>query len=85
MSVHEKRSKGQITFALAIVKRDVISNRAESSKVEAALQTIFPGVSVILVAEDDDALANYRSRREFSDFTNRVSCRVVPSSKISLN
>jgi hypothetical protein len=85
MPVHEKASKGQVTFALAIVRRNVISNRAKASKIEAALQAVFPGVSVILVAEDDDALANYRSRRELSDFAGRLSCRVVPSSKISLN
>jgi hypothetical protein len=84
MSVHQKTSKGQVTFALAIVKTEVISNRDASSKIHAALQTIFPGVSVILVAEDD-ALANYRGRRELSDFVNRAPCAVLASSKISLN
>jgi len=84
MSVRQKTSKDQVTFALAIVKAEVISNRAESSKIQAALQTMFPGVCVILVAEDN-ALANYRSRRELSDFVNRASCTVVASSKISLN
>lgn len=85
MPVHEKASKEPVTFALAIVKREVISNHAEASKLEAALRTIFPGVSVILVPEEDDAVANYRGRRELSDFAHRVSCRVVPSSKIGLN
>jgi len=84
MPAHDKTSKGQVTFALAIVKADVISDRAKSSKIRAALETVFPGVSVILVTEDD-ALANYRSRRELSDFANQASCRVVSSSKISLN
>jgi hypothetical protein len=84
MSVHQKTSKDQVTFALAIVKTEVISNRDVSSKIQAALQSIFPGVSVILVAEDD-ALANYCGRRELSDFANRASCAVVASSKISLN
>jgi hypothetical protein len=84
MPVQQKATKGQITFALAIVKADVISDRAKSSKIQAALETVFPGVSVILVAEDD-ALVNYRSRRELSDFANRASCRVVSSSKISFN
>jgi hypothetical protein len=84
MSGHQKTSKGQVTFALAIVKTEVISNRDASSKIQAALRTIFPGISVILVAEDD-ALANYRGRRELADFVNRAPCAVVASSKISLN
>lgn len=84
MPVHEKTSKGQVAFALAIVKADVLSDRAKSSKIRAALETVFPGISVILVAEDD-ALAHYRGRRELSDFASQASCRVVSSSKISLN
>ena len=84
MPVHQKTSKGQVTFALAIVKAEVISNRDESSRIQAALQTIFPGVSVILVGEND-ALASYRGRRQLSDFANRAPCAVVASSKISLN
>ena len=84
MPINHKAAKGQVTFALAIVKGDLISDRAQFSKIEAALQTMFPGVSVMLVAEDDE-LANYRRCRELSDFVNRGSFRVVSSSKISLN
>ena len=84
MPIDHKAAKGQVTFALAIVKGDLISDRAQFSKIETALQTMFPGVSVVLVAEDD-ALANYRRCREFSDFVNRGSFRVVSPSKISLS
>lgn len=80
----DEKTKAQVTFALAIVKASVISDCAESSKIEAALQVIFPGVSVILVAEDDAPL-NYLRRRELADFTHRAARRVVSSSKISLN
>jgi hypothetical protein len=87
MPVHEKAAKKEVTFALAVVKSSVISDRAESSKIEAALKVMFPGVSFILVAEDaeGDGLARYRYRRELSEFMNQVSCRVVPSSKITSN
>ena len=84
MPINDKAANGQVTFALAIVKGDLISDRAQFSKIEAALQTMFPGVSVMLIPEDD-ALANYRRCRELSDFVNRGSFRVVSSSKISLN
>ena len=84
MPVEEKSAKASVTFALAIVKTNVISDRAESSRIQAALQVMFPEVSVILVAEDDE-LASYRSRQELSDFANDAPCRVIPSSKISCN
>ena len=71
-------------FALAIVKSSVISNHMESSKVETALQSLFPGVSIILVAEDD-SIPTYQRRQELSEFAERATSKVIPSSKISAN
>lgn len=84
MSVDDKSVKKELTFALAIVKASVISDRAQSSRIRSALQVMLPGVSVILVAEDDE-LSRYRSRRELSDFAKGAPCRVIPSSKICAN
>ena len=79
-----KRSpKEAVIFALAIVKNSVISNRKESSKVEAALQSLLPGVSFILVAED--SVSRYQSPQTLSDFGDRIMFKVIPSSKISAN
>jgi hypothetical protein len=50
MPVYEKAAKQEVTFALAVVKSSVLSDRAESSKIEAALRIMFPGVSFILLA-----------------------------------
>lgn len=84
MPVKENRAKQKVTFALAIVKAGVISDRAESSRIEAAVAVMFPGVSLILVAEDDE-LASYRGRRELSEFMNSAACKVIPSSRITSN
>jgi hypothetical protein len=73
-----------VTFALAIVKSRVISNHKESAKVEAALQSLFPGVSIILVAEED-SIPTHRRRQELSQFAERAKSKVIPSSKISAN
>jgi hypothetical protein len=84
MPVHDKSAKKELTFALAIVKASVISDHAESSRIRSALQVMLPGVSVILVAEDDE-LSSYRSRRDFSDFAKDAQCRVIRSSRICAN
>ena len=76
--------KQKAAFALAIIKRRVLSSRAESSKIEAALQRLFPGVSVILVAEDDEAV-NDRRPQQLSDFAESSTCKVIASSKIVPN
>jgi hypothetical protein len=79
-----KSTNGEVAFALAIVKASVIADRQESSRIEAALQVMFPGVAVILVVEDDE-LATYQRRRELSDFSKRSACQVISSSRISAN
>jgi hypothetical protein len=84
MPVDDKSAKKELTFALAIVKASVISDHAESSRIRSALQVMLPGVSVILVAEDDE-LSSYRSRRDLSDFAKDVQCRIIRSSRICAN
>lgn len=84
MPVDNKLTKGQVTFALAVVKTSVIGNREQSSRVQAALQLIFPGVSVILVAEDD-VLDSHRRRNDLAALANEAACRVIPSSRIKSN
>jgi hypothetical protein len=84
MPVDDKSAKKELTFALAIVKASVISDHAESSRIRSALQVMLPGVSVILVAEDDE-LSSYRSRRDLSDFAKDAQCTVMRSSRICAN
>jgi len=84
MPVDDKSAKKELTFALAIVKASVISDHAESSRIRSALQVMLPGVSVILVAEDDE-LSSYQSRRDLSDFAKDAQCRVIRSSRICAN
>jgi hypothetical protein len=86
MSADENSAKGQVTFALAIVKASVISDRAESSRIKAALQVILPGVSVILVAEDEDnELPIYRRHQTLAEFAKDAPCQVISSSRICAN
>jgi len=73
-----------VIFALAIVKSRVISSHTESAKIETALQSLFPGVSIILVAEDE-SIPTHRRRQELSQFAERAQSKVIPSSKISAN
>ena len=84
MPVDDKSARKPVTFALAIVKASLISDHAKSSRIRSALQVMLPGVSVILVAEDDE-LSSYRSRRELSDFAKDAPCGVISSSKICAN
>jgi len=71
MPVEKKLTQGQVTFALAIVKSSVVSNHSESSRIRAALQLMFPEVSFILVAEDDDIFEIHRTRSDLTAFAKQ--------------
>jgi hypothetical protein len=86
MPVQDKSGKEQVTFALAVVKASVISNREESLRIQAALRVILPGVSVILVAEDEqNELSSYRHRQALAEFAKDAPCQVITSSRICAN
>jgi hypothetical protein len=84
MPSDDESAKQQVTFALAIVKASVISDRAESSKIQSALQVMLPGVFVILVADDGQPF-NYRHRQALAEFARNAPCQVITSSRICAN
>lgn len=84
MSVDPKAARKKVIFALAILKPGVILDRAESSRIEAALHLLFPGVSIILV-DENDRLAKCPSRHKLSAFIRQAPCSVFLSSKITAN
>jgi hypothetical protein len=84
MSAKDKWAKNGVAFALAIVKPGTVFDLAEFSRIETALQVMFPEVSIILLVEDDE-FTSYQRRQEFSDFMQNTPRKVILSSRITLN
>ena len=67
-----------VTFAVVIVKKRIIDNRAEASKASKALAPAFPGVPVVLMAQDHQGLPTCYGRRDISRFMANVPLTAIP-------
>ena len=67
-----------VTFAIAVVKQYVLSNRIEAGRVSAAFSRIFPRMPVVLMAQDHRGVPTYLGRRDIVRFLSRVPMRAIP-------
>ncbi len=73
-----------LTFAVVIVKRHVLDNSFEADRAIAAFQPAFPGLPVVLMAQDHQGVPTYYGRRDISQFMAGVPLECVPWAKYSV-
>lgn len=67
-----------VTFAVVIVKRHVVDNRHEADRTIEAFQPTFPGLPVILMAQDSRGVPTYYGRQDIARFMASVSLDAIP-------
>ncbi len=67
-----------VTFAVVIVKQHVLDNRYEADQMIAAMRPVFPGLPVILMAQDHQGVPTYYGRKDLSQFMANVPLECVP-------
>ena len=67
-----------VTFAVVIVKRHVLDNRTEAEKVIRSFLPVFPGLPIVLMAQDSRGVPTYYGRKDISRFMASVSLEAVP-------
>jgi len=67
-----------VTFAVVIVKRHVIDSVTEAKEAIAAFQPFFPGLSVLLMAQDAWGTPTYYGRTDIARFLASVPVRAIP-------
>ncbi|HAR94357.1 MAG TPA: hypothetical protein DCR97_00090 [Deltaproteobacteria bacterium] len=87
MRVHGAKIKEQgVTFAVVIVKSQVLNNRPEADKLIQSAQTfLFPGVPVVLMAQDSSGKPTYYGRSDLSKFLASVPLNAIPWKEYSLS
>lgn len=75
-----------ITFAILIVKSHVINNRMETDRIiQQAESCIFPGLPVVLMAQDSSGRPTYYGRSDICKFMASVPVNAVPWKRYALN
>jgi hypothetical protein len=73
-----------VTFAVVIVKEHVVNNSFEADRAIQAFQPAFPGIPVVLMAQDYRGVPTYYGRRDLSQFMANVPLECVPWAKYSI-
>ncbi len=67
-----------VTFAVVIVKKHVLDNRAQANSMARAFGGAFPGLPVVLMAQDSRGRASYYGRSDISGFLARTPLNAIP-------
>jgi hypothetical protein len=71
------REQGQ-TFAVVVVQRHVLNTQTTASDAIASFSPAFPGMPVVLMAQDHSGRPTYYGREDISRFLSRVPLRAIP-------
>ena len=66
-----------VTFAVVVVKEHVVNNSFEADRTIRAFQPAFPGMPVVLMAQDYRGVPTYYGRRDISQFMADVTLECV--------
>jgi hypothetical protein len=67
-----------VTFAIVIVKMSVINSITDSNDALTGFSNYFPGVPIILMAQDSRGIPKYRGRRDIVNFLANINPSRIP-------
>jgi hypothetical protein len=67
-----------VTFAIVIVKKAVIDNSSEANKAIMSFSTVFPGMPIILMAQDSRGVPFYYGRQDIVKFLASIPFSAIP-------
>lgn len=73
-----------VTFAVVIVKRHVLDNKMEADEAIMAFRPAFPGIPLILMAQDSSGVPTYYGRPDIARFMAGVPLSAVPWKKYTI-
>jgi len=72
-----------VTFAIVIVKPSVLNNSIESDNARRSFSPIFPGVPIILMAQNSGGTPTYQGRPDIVRFLVNISPSRIPWKRYS--
>jgi hypothetical protein len=67
-----------VNFAIVIVKEYVLNNQSESESARQSYRRFFPGMHIILMAQDSHGIPTYSGRRDIVSFLAGISMSRIP-------
>jgi hypothetical protein len=73
-----------VTFAVVIVKKHVLNSSIEAGRIMGSFQPVFPGLPVVLMAQDSRGVPMYYGRKDISSFLANVPLNAIPWKEYSI-
>lgn len=67
-----------VTFAIVIVRQLVIQSQIEFQKAVGAFSNYFPGMPIVLMAQDGRGVPTYRGRKDIVKFLASIHISQIP-------
>ena len=67
-----------VTFAIVIVKKHIIDLQSRAKEAIQSFQRFFPGLPIVLMAQDSRGTPTYFGRKDLSEFMVNVPIHAVP-------
>ena len=74
-----------VTFAIVVVRQSVLQSTSEANRAIQSFQPAFPGMPVVLMAQDGRGRPTYFGRRDLSQFMANVPLQAVPWKRYTIN
>ncbi|MCC5902735.1 MAG: hypothetical protein JJT87_12525 [Halomonas sp.] len=67
-----------VTFAIVVVKKHIVDSQHQSDEAISSFMPMFPGMPVVLMAQDSRGTPKYRGRRDIVNFLANVHPSQIP-------
>lgn len=67
-----------VTFAIVVVKKHIVDNNFSADEAISNFSPIFPGLPLILAAQDHRGRFTYYGRRDITKFLASIDARRIP-------
>jgi len=74
-----------VIFAVVIVKKSVVDNSIEANKTIKSFQSLFPGIPIVLMAQDHNGTPTYYGRQDVSHFLANIPLHAIPWKEYTAN
>jgi len=74
-----------LTFAIVVVKMSVVDSQSESLDAIRSFSTIFPGMPIVLMAQDSRGIPTYRGRKDIINFLANLHISQIPWKEYTIN
>ncbi len=74
-----------ITFAIVVVKPSIVQNRIQALEAQNGFSTVFPGVPIVLMAQNSKGVPTYYGRKDIVQFLATISISRIPWKEYNYN